>query len=81
MLVEYFAAVVGNDKGDTSLFVCIFATSSDWHCYIFMHEQFLSLIALYTDMHQPTGQIVLFWLATRCDLAKNCSKKPKLIVK
>ena len=34
-----------------------------------------------TDMHQPKVEIVLFRRATRCGLAKNCSKKPKLIVK
>ena len=34
-----------------------------------------------SDMHCPNVQIVLFWRATRCGLAKNCSKKPKLTVK
>ena len=33
------------------------------------------------DMFLPMGQIVLFWRATRCGLAKICSKKPKLTVK
>ena len=34
-----------------------------------------------SDMFLPTGQIVLFWRVTRCGLAKNCSKRPKLTVK
>ena len=29
------------------------------------------------DMHQPKVEIVLFWQATRCGLAKNYSKTPK----
>ena len=40
-----------------------------------------ALIGTQPDMHQPKVEIVLFWRATRCGLAKNCSKKPKLTVK
>ena len=33
------------------------------------------------DMHRPRVENVTFWRATRCGLAKNCSKRPKTIVK
>ena len=36
---------------------------------------------VWPDMFLPTGQIVLFWWAPRCGLAKNCSKTPKLPLK
>ena len=42
-------------------------------------EFFLPLLE--SDMFLPKVQIVLFWRATRCGLAKNCSKTQKITVK
>ena len=33
------------------------------------------------EMHRPKVDNVLFWRATRCGFAKNCSKMPKTTVK
>ena len=38
-------------------------------------------LSLHPDMFLPNLQNVLFWRATRCGFAKNCSKMPKTIVK
>ena len=39
------------------------------------------ILQLEPDMHRPNVQIVLFWRATRCGFAKNCSKTPKITLK